>query len=138
MSPVLFSHLKDLCGSEFWSESTLIEESSQVSRNRSLDKAHHNVVGFIDRFSGASSVSPNNLEHLEGSPLYVISGALEVATAAGGCLKKSEGRDEGGGNEGDAGAGDPPANCLGGGIGGGVGLGVVSAVVATGGVQTVF
>ena len=84
------------------------------------------------------SVSPNNLEHLEGSPLYVISGALEVATAAGGCLKKSEGRDEGGGNEGDAGAGDPPANCLGGGIGGGVGLGVVSAVVATGGVQTVF
>ena len=57
---------------------------------------------------------------------------LEVGTE--GCLKKSEGLEEGGGREG---VGESPANCLGGGIlGGGVGEGVVIAVVTTGGVQT--
>lgn len=79
------------------------------------DKTLHNVVGFIDKFKGVSSVSPKSLEHLEGSPLYFISGAFEdevVEVGTEGCLKKSEGLEEGGGSE----EGESPANCLGGGM----------------------
>ena len=62
-------------------------------------------------------MSPKSLEHLAGSPLYLISGAFDeevVEVGAGGCRKKSEGLEEGGGR--DEGVGESPANCLGGGI----------------------
>jgi len=84
-----------------------------------LYQGTHNVVGFIERFKGASSLSPKSFEHLEGSPLYFISGALEdVDDDVGGCLKKSEGLEEGGtkDDEDEGGVGDAALNSRGGGI----------------------
>lgn len=81
------------------------------------DETLHNVVGFIDKFKGVSSVSPKSFENLAGSPLYFMSGAFDdevVEVGTEGCLKNSEGLEEGGGRE--EGVGDSPANCLGGGI----------------------
>lgn len=97
------------------------------------------------------SLPPKSLEHLFGSPLYLISGPLveSLVTVAGAGLRKSEeglekgkGEEEGGkesrGREkGECGVGEgAEANCLGGGMGGGVGEGVARAVVTTGGVHT--
>ena len=100
--------------------------------------------------SHSPSLPPKSLEHLLGSPLYLMSGTLTeslvtVAGAAGAGLKKSEDREkeEEGGKEswgrekGEEGVGEgAEANCRGGGMGGGGGEGVLRAVVATGGVQT--
>ena len=130
------------------------------------DHNHQRVVGFMERFRGASarikgsrhnvfcwnlllspSVSPNSLEHLLGSPLYLMSGAgaeLLVTVAGGrrgseGALTESEGglKESKGREKGEEGVGEgAEVNCRGGGMGGGVGEGVVRAVVATGGVHT--